>query len=672
MKMTTKMIAAILSLIMMIIMMIGAVAGVQMNAYAAEAYGRQESVTYSNASSLRGGNRVYFYNMSGGKATLSDFVIVESNGHWGLIDSGHRKSDVITDGKNQYTVSQDRGLSSQVNGKSGVDAAKYMVETLGVKHLDFIIGTHAHSDHVGGIPEIAKLRVTDAKTRKTGYLVDSNTVYIYKPYNAVNTTNDDLRGASSQSWHNQAYAYQAQEAMKQRGAVLVDLSCGAFINNANPAKLNFAQLTNKLNGRGAISNAAFIRGGNRYGDCVRFRFGNMEMTLYNLYMHKTNIDENVNSIVTTITCNGNKVASMADINVEDCAEQQIAKAIRNNIGTVHVMKAPHHGVCRGSNSKELYDLLRPQKVLATRNVSNVSAEQAAGAYANAMKYAKAAFNSTFYEVGASNYGLVVDMNGRGAPVYNLTGRGKAAKLVSSEPCVSRMRYANGWSSWDKKWSWNNGKVTDREIYYFNNNRYDTGWRKWNGRWFYMNSNGVMSTGWEKIDGKWYYFNTEETSSDFGAMETGWQKVGGKWYYLNADGAMRTGWFKDKGKWYYLNYDGSMAVYTNTIGGKTYYFNGAGAMVTGWLKFNNGKWRYFNSSGAMETGVLNQGGKRYLLCYSDGYMITGWYTNSRGTYYYRPDGSMAVGNCVPETDYYTRRANTAGKVYRFSKEGILRK
>lgn len=636
-------------------------------------FGVKESITApTTTSTIKSGNRVYFYNMSGGKATLSDFIIIESNGHWGLIDSGHRKASTISDGSKTYSSSQDGGLSSQIAYKNGVDAAKYMVETLGVKHLDFIIGTHAHSDHLGGIPEIANLLVTDPKTKSKYSLVSNDTAYIYKPYNPVNTTQDDISGWTSYSWHNQAYSYQAISVMKSHNAKMVDVSNYTFVQGNTEPTLDYTSVTNKLNSISGISGAQYKMGAynNFYDDTLSFKFGNMNITLYNLFMHNTNIDENVNSIVATITYNGNKVVSLADINVEDRAEQQITAAIRNNIGTADVLKAAHHGVCRGSNSKEMIDNTQPKKVIATRGITNVNGTQAAGAYANAMKYAKSKYGTVFYENGASGYGLVVDLSTKGAPIYNLTGKGKNAKLINSNSCVSNMRYANGWSNWDKKWSWNNGQVTDREIYYFQDNAYKTGWYKWNGKWYFLNSKGIMATGWQKISGKWYYFDNTETSDNYGEMKTGWLKVDNKWYYLDSNGVMQTGWKTLSGKTYYLKSDGSMAVYTNVINGNTYYFNGSGAMHKGWLRFNsNGKWRYYNSNGVMQKGWQKINNKWYLMAYADGYMVTGWYTNSNGSYYLQEDGSMAVGYCTPNT-HLNGTANVENETYYFMSDGSL--
>ncbi len=560
------------------------------------------------SSSIAPGNRVYFYNMSGNGAANSDFIIVESEGHWGLIDSGHRYKNTISDldGKT-YPAYQASGLSSQVKDKYGLAAAQYMVNTLGVNHLDFIVGTHSHSDHIGGIPEISTyaFKGSDGKTK---YLVDKNTVYFFKEYQHINDEQDDILKPTTGSWHNQAFAYQAKLAMQQQGCVMVDVSNGMFVSSATQKSNNYFEITEAINRVNGLSDAVYSEGSysNYYDDNVTFAFGDMTISLYNLFMHKTSIDENVNSIVATVVYNNHTLISLSDINVENRAEQNVANAVRSRYGTVDVMKAAHHGVTRGSNSKETIDFLQPKTIVATRGISDVYSSQVPGAYANVLNYAKPKYGTVFYEVGASDRALVVDMVD--LKLYSLGGVGSNAKLSSAAKCINRMNIANGWSNWDNEW----GQTTVRDIYYFQNGNYKNGWIKWNAKWFYMATDGRMMTGWGKIGNTWYYFiDSQEVANDYGAAVTGWNRINSKWYYFDASTAMVTGWQKIAGKWYYLNSSGAMQTGWVKLGGVWYYFNSAGAMSTGWHTIN-GKTYYFNSSGKMLTGWQRINGKRYYF------------------------------------------------------------
>ena len=101
----------------------------------------------------------------------SDAILIESNGHYGLIDTGnpyqyikneveHVNIDESKGERNQWTSDPDASVQAVI------DYLNYMK----VKKLEFILGTHAHSDHIGGVPAIAY------------YYVDSNTKYYYREY----------------------------------------------------------------------------------------------------------------------------------------------------------------------------------------------------------------------------------------------------------------------------------------------------------------------------------------------------------------------------------------------------------------------------------------------------------------------------------------------------------
>ena len=96
-------------------------------------------------------DRIHYLKLNdSGSATgsdSSDAIIIESNGHYGLIDTSNR-----------WTVSGYSG-GSNYNAKSasasGAQVLKYL-SSIGVDHLDFVLVTHAHSDHLGGVPNIVQ------------------------------------------------------------------------------------------------------------------------------------------------------------------------------------------------------------------------------------------------------------------------------------------------------------------------------------------------------------------------------------------------------------------------------------------------------------------------------------------------------------------------------------
>ena len=108
-------------------------------------------------------------------STNSEAIVIESNGHFGLIDASNYSEDYPEEYK-EYT-----------DKASGKQVIKYL-EGLGATHLDFIIGSHAHSDHIGGLLDIAN---------DTG-LINEDTIYIYKEY--IFNSNEEIKG-----WDNIGY-----------------------------------------------------------------------------------------------------------------------------------------------------------------------------------------------------------------------------------------------------------------------------------------------------------------------------------------------------------------------------------------------------------------------------------------------------------------------------------
>ena len=101
----------------------------------------------------------------------SDSILLEAYGHYGLIDSSNPYKDIEKEVEHvQIDISKKEIDQSLDDPDKSVKAVINYLNYLKVDKLDFIIGTHAHSDHIGGIPAIAY------------YFVDNNTKYYYKGY----------------------------------------------------------------------------------------------------------------------------------------------------------------------------------------------------------------------------------------------------------------------------------------------------------------------------------------------------------------------------------------------------------------------------------------------------------------------------------------------------------
>lgn len=682
-------------------------------------------------SGFQNAERVYFYNMAGNNAGEGDFIIVESGGHFGLIDAGHRFADTIEDADGTvYTAESSRNLSSQIPYKNGRDAAQYMIDSLGITHLDFIIGTHAHSDHIGGVPEIAALTVNDEEDGEPQYLVDENTVYLYKSYQHINDVQDDdaiqnrkvidaAGTVRTNSWHNQAYVYQAVNAMEKRGCAVAELSNDIHIQSGTQPTADYSGVVQAINSVEGLSGARYYRGAvnDYYDDFVIFYMGKLSIRLYNLFLTDTVTDDNVNSLVTVVTDGSTKVVSLADINVENRTEQKLAKAIYDDVGTADLVKAAHHGAVRGSNSRGMLEYLQPQNMVVTRSKDYVVGSNGRGSFSAAMVYARNHYNTKFYEVGASDFGVVAEFAKGKIQFYNLTGNGSNTMLASADSCLSQLIPVNGWSHWtvelgdpdtEELCYLRNGVqvaewyTEDNVIWYYINeySQYQYGWQYINGSYYYFATDefmgvprGAMVTGWQFINAVWYYFGdngklakgwteTEEGwyyfNSDNTYLKNGWHKVSGSWYYFNANGVLQTGWLKLGSKQYYLDSTGKMQTGWLRQNGFWYYLETDGVMVTGWKKIS-GSWYYFRADGKMTTLWQKSGGKWYYFK-TDGVMATGWIKDGNSWYYFKSDGAMQTGWLQDGNSWYyfdasgamkTEWMKSGGKWYYFDASGAMK-
>ena len=234
------------------------------------------------------------------KCGSADSIIIESNGKYGLIDSSNpykyiqnevepAQIDESIGEQNQWSTSADQSVQAVLN----------YLDYLKVNKLDFIVGTHAHSDHIGGIPAIAYK------------YVDSNTKYYYREYRE---TREDT---SQVDWANYKYYLAAVHSMEIKGAILIDV-------------------TNKI---------------------VDFNFGDFHLKLLNTDVDpdELNLGENQNSIVTLVTYRNTKVFLAADMISKD------DKVIKDYIGKIDILKLAHHGY--SESSYEFLSTTRPDYVV---------------------------------------------------------------------------------------------------------------------------------------------------------------------------------------------------------------------------------------------------------------------------------------------------------------------
>ena len=626
------------------------------------AVGHRDAVAHA-----AGADRMYTFNMSF-DGMQGNLILVQSNGQWGLLDAGHRNADTIQDANGRIiSVPEEEQYSNQISMRNGKDVAQYMINVLGVTHLDFIVGTHSHMDHIGGVPEIARTSFRDSSGR-TRYLVDSSTTYFYKEYQHIADYEDDLANYSDMSFHNQAYYYQAVKTMQSRGANMVDVSKQQVIHG-DP--------------------------GNAYGDYIPFTMGNMSFRLYNVHEQTNTGNENVNSIVTVMTNGDYTVVNLSDINTNNGAIDKTSKAIGKNFGAVDVVVAGHHGY-EGSNTKAMFDALQPHFVVVSNGSGHDSWVYTDSDLAAAMPYAESKLGTSFFSTGLSPYAIVTDLSGNKVYIYNLEYNGK---LTDAFYKAIKSSNQTGWIPWVNTggtlWCYLEGGQPARDT-----------WRQINGEWYHFDRDGIMSTGWvdgryfcrgdgamvtgwQMLDGRWYYFSREGSK-----IANGWDEINGDWYHFNADGIMSTGWVDGR---YYCSPDGAMVTGWKCLDDGWYYFTREGSKIAdGWEEIN-GDWYHFNGKGVMETGwILNN----LYFCYDSGVMARDcWEFLGDGWYYFSHEGSKILNgweeingewyhfdaNGVMETGwvdghrYYCRESGAMahdcwecfdGKWYYFSTEGAM--
>ena len=491
----------------------------------------------------------------------SDATIVESNGHYGLIDA----SNPIY---NEYT-----GEKKTIASAAAV--IRYL-NRLGVDHLDFVIGTHAHWDHIGGIPDIAE----------AGF-IDEKTTYINKQYYMIDAEED-------KGWHNYDFYNMAIDAVKQYGATVLDTSSRGY------------SAMRKLG-------ATYIPGAYEEANSIQFQFEDYTIRLYNL----TNVsveDENTNCIVTLIIKGNVKTVLMSDMNVKMETEQKIIRAITNEYGKVDIYRIGHHADKYSTCFETIYLTQPKYGILSATNQNN------AGTNYHWFKQ----FGTTLYQTGDANIAIVADITNKQPVIYTYDdGDNLTTNINEMNPTI-----LTGWRWYAKdsnKYDW---------VYVNSNRALAYGWKKVDGQWYYMNQYGIRQSDWKQIDGKWYHFNSS------GVMDANkWLKSKGEWYYVDGSGQMVIGWKKIKGEWYYFNSDGVMQKNWKDIAQKWYYLYSSGNMAANkWIK-SSGKWYYLQSSGEMVTG-WKQISREWYYFNNSGVMQTGWKKISGKWYYFESNGIMA--------------------------------
>ena len=579
----------------------------------------------------------------------TDAIVLESNGRFGIVDSGE-DSDYPDGSDPRYPLRP--GI---VKGSGVEDAVVAYLKNLGVNsgNLEFYLGTHPHSDHIGSADEI----IREFRPQRV-YLAEYQDSFI----------SDEAR-----LWDNQYVYDRAIAAAKETGAILIqNLDPNAPVEPApNPVEaqsdltaVGDAPQADVLDAEGVMErfgvdptdqddpyNSELLP---EEGIAVTrsvdpnlihehapdpsttgspfFTLGDMNIEIVNYgddYKFNPVPDANYFSWGVKVKAGGSTAFLAGDINNYDGDEDRLS----GMIGHVDLLKLAHHGLS-GSNTPSYLTALSPTYAVQTGNSSNLPEYATKTLDRLGVRY------FTAPEASANGYGAVVATFARDGLHLNVMKDAATYHAFNHDPRLvlyyQGLKQAyQGWKKLGGSWYWfaNSAAATQNS------------WIKQGGTWYWLTDSGAMATGWAKAaDGKWYYFDGS------GAMQTGWAKVGGAWYYLSGSGAMQTGWLKLGGTWYWLDPEsGAMATgWAKAADGKWYYFEGSGAMRSGgWMK-QGSSWYYLSGSGAMQTGWLSKGGSWYWLDPESGAMAIGWEKASDGKwYYFEGSGAMRSGGWMKQ-------------------------
>ena len=228
---------------------------------------------------------------------ISDSFLVESNGQYLLVDTSN--PDLATG-----------GAQAIADDTANVNAVIRYLESLGITSLDYLVMTHNHSDHIGGVSRLCQ----------EGFIDGDTTVF----YRSGESTTEDI---TLPEWENSRYFHLAMDAVRSAGAKTV---CFAETNTTE-YQLQLGDFS-----------IEFLNLDNDHDGTVDFDREN----------------ENNNSIVLMVTKGTVDTLLTADI------EQVVELALAPQLGQVEVLKVPHHGI-RTSSSYEFLKAVQPETAIIT-------------------------------------------------------------------------------------------------------------------------------------------------------------------------------------------------------------------------------------------------------------------------------------------------------------------
>lgn len=222
---------------------------------------------------------IYFLNTGS-----SDAIVLQSQGHFAMVDAGEDNDNPRGLPELEYIGYEQEILEF---------LRKNTADENGRIHLDFVLGTHSHSDHIGGFDTI----------------INDDNVFIDKAY-LKEYHSESIIDKEINEWDNQEVYDQMVEALNKKSVPIIsDISSEPF------------------------------------------QFGNFIITILNTEYEdgSRKVGENDNSLVLLVEKNGQRALLTGDLDNCSGDEERIAELV----GVVDLLKVGHHSYSHSTEKKFL-------------------------------------------------------------------------------------------------------------------------------------------------------------------------------------------------------------------------------------------------------------------------------------------------------------------------------